>query len=164
MLFIEEESRKMPKRNEWPCPYCKGQYMNDEFCLDDGSCAHSYCGFCRDGFIRRGDDRHRQSVKDSIFKSLYKLIDPEKIPQPSGIHEHDQGLWSKPALNKHIQDLIAMACDLNNWTRDSFCEVCDTLLENTTFRDRGEEDIPLNPHMLCSRECENVFYKLRESW
>ena len=45
---------------KFPCPYCKGDYSWVEPVLDDGSGPTYTCGFCDEGMIVVGSEKHMQ--------------------------------------------------------------------------------------------------------
>ena len=45
---------------KFPCPYCKGEYSWVEPVLDDGSGPTYTCGFCDEGMIEIGSEKHMQ--------------------------------------------------------------------------------------------------------
>ena len=45
---------------KFPCPYCKGKYSWVEPVLDDGSGPEYSCGFCDEGMIEVGSEKHME--------------------------------------------------------------------------------------------------------
>jgi hypothetical protein len=55
---------------KFPCPYCKGQYSWVEPVLDDGSGPTYTCGFCDEGMIEIGGEKHKEIKRNNPPKDI----------------------------------------------------------------------------------------------
>ena len=60
---------------KFPCPYCKGKYSWVEPVLDDGSGPEYSCGFCDEGMIEAGSEKHMEIKRSNPPKEfLFELV------------------------------------------------------------------------------------------
>src|SRR3990167_3920594 len=60
---------------KFPCPYCRGKYSWVEPVLDDGSGPTYTCGFCDEGMIEVGSDKHLEIKRNNPPTwFLYELV------------------------------------------------------------------------------------------
>jgi hypothetical protein len=62
-LVLKEQERIVAGR--FPCPYCKGEYSWVEPVLDDGSGPTYTCGFCDEGMIEIGSEKHMEIKRNN---------------------------------------------------------------------------------------------------
>lgn len=139
------------RKRPFPCPYCKGRYSYDEFCIE-GSCATTYCSGCTEGRIYVGSKEHQEIHINKIFTGLFSFI-PWQHDVEQGYHEN-WGLERSVAerVSALIEEAVALAADENAWTQDDQCEACYAVL------DRGNRE---NWDWVCSDECA-ITMSLRE--
>lgn len=74
---------KKAKRNDFPCPWCKGEGSWIDDVLEYGMGPREYCGACDgDGFVVIGSKQHARIAIGSAFDRIGKLLEsfPE-LPQ-----------------------------------------------------------------------------------
>ena len=60
----------------FPCPYCKGEYSWVEPVLADGSGPTYTCGFCNNGMIEIGSEKHLEIKRNNPPKwFMWELIE-----------------------------------------------------------------------------------------
>jgi hypothetical protein len=72
----DQKSGPSARVRKFPCPYCKGQYSWVEPVLDDGSGPTYECGFCDEGMIVVGSEKHDEIKRNNPSKEeLWARID-----------------------------------------------------------------------------------------